>query len=95
MINGDFHLKDGDNTDYKDVEVSEQDEEELLNAINGMISRATKNLPEELRTTIINLVIEFEYIFRTKLDPGSPNDVPPMVIKFEGDERSVKVRQRT
>ena len=40
IANGDFPLKDGDDIDYKDVEVGEQEEGEINTAIQAMIDRA-------------------------------------------------------
>ena len=95
LANGDFPLKDADDIDYKDVEVGEQDELELNEAIKDMVDRASKNLPVNLRPQLEALVTEFTDIFRTRLGNDPPVSVPPMIIEIEGDERPIKVRQRT
>lgn len=95
LANGDFPLKDGDDIDYKDVDIGEQDEDELQSALDGLTSRAFKNLPKHLRRPLNELVQEFKDIFRTRLGADPPVDVPPMDIELVGPERPVKVRQRT
>lgn len=95
VSNCNFPLKDGDDIDYKDVDIGVQDENELQEAINDMISRGMKHLDKDLRPTLINLVSEFKDIFRIKLGKDPPVDVEPMNIEFDGNTRPVKVRMRT
>ena len=95
MCNGNFPLKDGDDIDYKDVEVGCQDEAELKIAIDGMISRGMKHLNDDGRQILKSTVMEFKDIFRVKLGKDPPVDVEPMNIEFEGVTRPIKVRQRT
>lgn len=90
-----FPLKDDDDIKYKDVDVGEQDEEELQEAIQRMIDRATESLPTHLHNDLKDLVNEFKDIFLIKLGNDPPVCVPPMKIEFEEAERPVKVRQRT
>lgn len=95
QYNNPFPLKDDDDIKYKDVDVGEQDEDELQEAIQKMIDRATESLPDHLHKNLKDLVGEFKDIFRIKLGNDPPVDVPPMKIEFEESERPVKVRQRT
>ncbi len=57
--------------------------------------RAAKHLPNRLKESLRNMVLEYKDIFRIRLGADPPVDVPPMEIKFEGTERPVNVRQRT
>ncbi len=86
----DLPLVDGDDIDYKDVEIGNQDEQELEQAIDDAIRRAAKNLPNRLKESFRNLVLEYKDIFRIRLGADPPVDVPPMEIKFEGTERPVE-----
>lgn len=95
MSNGSFPLKDGDDIDYKDVQIGCQDEAELNNAINQMVARPEKNLSEDQKATLKNLIDEYKEIFRVRLGKDPAVAVEPMKIEFEGTERPIKVRQRT
>ncbi len=95
IANGDLPLVDGDDIDYKDVEIYDQDEQELAQGIDDAIRRAAKNLTKRLKEYFRNMALEYKDVFRIRLGTDPPVDVPPMEIKFEGPERPVKVRQRT
>ncbi len=41
------------------------------------------------------MILDFKDVFRIRLGADPPVDVPPMEIKFEKEERPLKVRQRT
>ncbi len=45
--------------------------------------------------TLLQIILDFKDIIRVCLGADHPVNVPPMEIKFEKDERPVKVRQRT
>ncbi len=49
IANGDLPLVDGDDIDYKDVEIGDQDEQELAQEIDDAIRRAAKHLPNRLK----------------------------------------------
>ena len=49
VADGDFPLKDGDEIDYKDLEIGDQDQAELDEAIHLSIDRASENLSEEAK----------------------------------------------
>ncbi len=91
IANGDLPLVDGDDIDYKDVEIGDQDEQELAQAIYDVIRRAAKHLPNRLKEYFRYMVLEYKDIFRIRLGADPPVDVPPMEIKFEDTERTVKV----
>lgn len=57
MLDSYLQIKDGDEIEENDSEVGEQGANELLDALNGILSGATKSLPEELRSTLEYLVI--------------------------------------
>ena len=95
MSNGSFPLKDGDDIYYKDVDIGEQKDTELQEAIEDMINRASRNCEKVLRNSLKELVHEFKDIFRTLLGKDPPVDVEPMRIKFEDNPRPIKVRQRS
>lgn len=88
-------LKDGDDIDYKDVEVGDQDEEGTKKSIESMIDRGWKHLKKDSRKILKDLVVEDYDIFRLKLGKDPPVDVEPMKIEFEESNRPIKVRQRT
>eukprot|EP00171_Calliarthron_tuberculosum_P007262 IDg7262t1 len=83
VSNGDFPLKDGDDVDYKDVEIGETTETDLNTALSEAVSRCSKSLPKHLREALHDLVLSFKDIFRIKIGADTPVDVPPMEIKFE------------
>lgn len=93
--NSNFPLKDGDDIDYEDVKVGEQDTEELETTIQNMIDRAAKKLSRDLCPTLQEMVMSCKDILRIRLGNDPPVYVPPIPIEFEGTERSIKVRQRT
>lgn len=95
MSNDHFPLKDGDDVDYKNVEVGVQDENELRNEIDAMICRCQKHMHKDLRETLKEMFNEFKDIFRVKLGKDPPANVGPMEIELEGPTRPSKVRQRT
>ncbi len=95
IANGDFPLREGDDIDYKDVEIGDQDEAELGQAVSEAITRASKHLPNCLKDSFRAMILDFKDVFRIRLGADTPVDVPPMEIKFEKEERPVKVRQRT
>lgn len=88
-------MKDGDEIDYKDLEVGEQNEEELKAAIHDSINRAAEHLPAGKKESFNNMVLSYKDIFRIRLGKDDPVKVTPMEIKFEGPENPIKVRQRT
>lgn len=90
-----FPLKDGDNIDYKNVNVGVQDENELDISIKKMIARGQDCLPEEMKGDQKSMVMKHKDIFRTTLRNDPPVKVPAMEIEFENEEKAVKVRQRT
>ena len=90
-----FHLKDGDDVDYKDVSIGEQDENEPNQALEDMVDRAKKALPVDQVVIIKAMVPEYLDIFRFRRGKDRLVGVPPMVIEFDGPERPVKIRQRT
>ena len=49
MSNGNFLVKDGDDVHYKDVEVGEQGETELKQAIRAMVDSSSKLCKNGLR----------------------------------------------
>ncbi len=93
IANVDHPLIDGDDIDYNDVEIGDQDEQELAQAIDDVIRRSAKHLPNRLKESFRNMLLEYKDIFRIRLGADPPVDVPPMEIKFEGTEHPVKVRQ--
>ena len=95
MSNGNFPLKDGDDVQYKDVEVGEQDESELQQAIEAMVDTSSMHCKNNLEDTLKDLAHEFKDIFRIKLGNDPPVNVEPMKIEFEGIPRPIKVRQRS
>lgn len=95
MSNGNFPLMDGDDIAYKDVDVGVQDEQELEQEIDAMVTRSMKHADKSSKKALKDLVTEFKDIFRIKLGKDRAVDVPPMEIEFEGTNRPVKVRQRT
>ena len=95
ISNASFPLKDGDDIEYKDVQVGIQDEHEFQKSIDSMVERAEKHLPKDSNLSLADLVHEFSDIFRIKLGQDPPVDVELMKIEFEGTTRPVKVRQRT
>ena len=95
ISNGDFPLNDGDTVDYKDMAIGEQDEEELEAAIDDAIKLGSEKLSKDSKKVFEKLISEYKDVFRIRLGPDLPVKVSPMVIKFEGNEKPVKVRQRT
>ncbi len=95
MSNDNFPLKDGDDIDYKDVEVGIQNDNEIQKEIDTMISRREKHLDKDSRSIMRSMVYEFKDIFRVKLGKDPPVNVEPMKIELEGPTRPIKVRQRT
>ena len=95
VSNGDFPLKDGDDVNYKDVDVGIQDSSELESAIESMKSRASKRCPKPLRPKLMSIVDTNADIFRARLGDDPPVKVRPMVIEFENEPKPIKVRQRT
>ena len=93
--NGDFPLRDGDDIDYKDVEIGPRNEEELQSAIEEMTKRAGRHLPKQYHAQLRDIVSKASDVFRVKLSGDPPVDVPPMKIEFEGQSKPMKVRQRT
>lgn len=73
ISNEDFTMKGDNYFDYKDVEVSIQDENELTFAIKDIINRGSKSLPKDLRISFRELVLKFKIIFRTRIgnDPSA------------------------
>ena len=51
-----FPLKDGDDIEYRDVEIGIQDGNELQEAIDAMISRGEKHLEKDSRATLKSMV---------------------------------------
>ncbi len=49
IANGDFPLREGDDVDYKAVEISDQDEGELYQAVSEAITHASKPFRTALR----------------------------------------------
>ncbi len=66
----------------RDVEIGDQDEQELAQAIDDAVRRAAKQLPNRLKESFRNIVLEYKDIFRIRLGADPPVDVPPMEIKF-------------
>ncbi len=85
IANGDLPLVDGDDVDYKDVEIFDQDEQELAQAIDDAIRRAAKHLPNCLKESFRNMVSKYKDIFRLRLGADQPVHVRPIEIKFEGN----------
>ena len=92
-----FLLQDGDDIEYKDVDLGSgvDDKEELSKAIDDVIRRGKKHLPKRLHQQFQELVSKYKDVFRTTLCNDPAVNVPPMKVEFEGKERPVKVRQRT
>ena len=84
MFNGDIPPNDGDDIDYKNVEIGETTEAELEEALLNAIRRASKSLRKHLRPALNDLVLAHKDIFRIKIGADSPVDVPTMEIEFEG-----------
>ncbi len=95
MSNDKFPLKDGDDIDYKDVEVVIQNDNEIQKEIDTMVFRGEKHLDKDSRSIMRSMVYEFKDIFRVKLGKDPPVNVEPMKIELEGPTRPIKVRQRT
>ncbi len=91
----DIPLVEGDDIDYNDAEIGDRDENELEKALEDAIRRAAEHLPNRLKKSFGDIVLEYKDIFRICLGADPPVDVPPMEIKFEGTECLVKVQQRT
>ncbi len=87
IANGDLPLIDGEDIDYKDVEIGHQDEKGLAQAIDDSIRRIAKHLQNRLKEPFRNMVLEYKNIFRIRLGADPPVDVPNIEIKFEDTER--------
>lgn len=83
MSNGNFPFKDGDDIDYKHVEVSEQEEAELSEAIESMMDRSAKHLSKDQLTKLKEHVTEFKDIFRMRLVKDPPVNVPRMNVQLK------------
>ena len=89
--NGDFVANDGDDIDYKDVDIGSQDDKELSEAIDDAVKRSSKYLPASCHQDFRKLIFDYKDIFRIKLGNDPPVDVAPMTIEFDGKEKPVKV----
>ncbi len=78
IANDDLPLVDGDDIDCKDVEIGDQDEQELAQAIDDAIRRAAKHLPDRPKQSFRGMAMEYRDIFRIRLDADPPVNVPPM-----------------
>ncbi len=67
IANGDLPLVDGDDIDYKDVEIGDQDEQELAQAIDDAIRRASKHRPNHQKEYFRNMVLEYKVVFRIRV----------------------------
>ncbi len=95
IAKGDFTLVDGDDIDYKDVDIGDQGEQELEQATNHAMYRDAKRLPKRMKVSFGNMVLEYKDIIRIRFRADHPGDVPPWEIKFEVTERTVKLRLRS
>ncbi len=77
------------------VEIGDQDEQELAQAIHEAIRRTAKRLSNRLKKSFCDMLLEYKAIFSIRLGARSTDDVPPTEIKFEGMKHPVEVRQRT
>ncbi len=93
--NGDLPLCEGDDIDYKEVEIGNQDEAELDQPISEAIKPSSEHLPNRLRDYFRAMIMEFKDVFRIRLGADHPVDGLQIEIKFEKKDRPVKVRQRT
>ncbi len=62
------------------MEICEQDEQELAQAIDDAIRRAAKHLLNRLKESFRNMVLEYKDIFRIRLGADQPVHVPPIEI---------------
>ena len=74
-----FVFEDGDDIDYKDIEIGFQNDENLNDSIGKTIYRASAVLDKEEEKSLSCLVLDFRDIFRTRLGNDPPVDVLPMI----------------
>jgi hypothetical protein len=92
-----FHgdIPDDDPLDYHDVDVGQGSLEELVDAIEGMLTSAdridmSRNGVQSLR----QFVIECKDVFRLKLGADLPANLKPLVIKLRDGAEPVRMSAR-
>lgn len=93
--NATFHLPDGDEVDYKVVEIFKQDADKLHEMLEHMIETAEWTLPAQYCLWLDETVNGNANVFHIRLENDPTVDFSPMHIKFEDEDRLMKVRQRT
>lgn len=92
--NGEVHLLDGDNFDYKYIYICEQDADELRKALEKMVKSSESDLPFQSRQPIQELMNANAGVFRVQLKNHPPIDVPPMYTDFEHKTSILNVHHR-
>ncbi len=87
IAKGYFSLREGDDIDFKDVEIGDQNETELDQAVSEAITCASKNLPNRLKDSFTAMILDFKDVFCIRLGADTP--VTFLLLKSSSRRRSV------
>jgi hypothetical protein len=93
LFNGD--IPDDDSIFYHDVDVGQGSQEELADAIEGLITSAEQaGMSRDDIQSLRQLVTECKNVFRLKLGADPPANVNPLVIKLRDGADPVRMSAR-
>jgi hypothetical protein len=89
-------IVDDDPVDYHDVDIGQQDETELRQAVDDMMQRAVSaGISNEGFGVLQEMVSKYYGIFRTRLGADPPAKVRPLKIQMRPDTAPVRSAPRT
>lgn len=95
MVNGNFHLQNGNDVEFKDDYFDKQDTDSLRAALEDLVKKTESAFPAQCWPRLQETVIANADGMRAWLRNDPRADFSPMRIEFGHEQRPVKVLQST